>query len=67
MTILFTKPHKVILLFRNLAHKEKMEKENRRFMGRKMTYMQLSDKYGLSAAVARKRAGLPPLTPMRWQ
>ena len=27
--------------------------------------MQLSDKYGLSAAVARKRAGLPPLTPMR--
>ena len=23
--------------------------------------MQLTDKYGLSAAVARKRAGLPPL------
>ena len=27
--------------------------------------MQLSDKYGLSAAVARKRAGLPPLGPVR--
>jgi hypothetical protein len=26
---------------------------------------QLSDKYGLSAAVARKRAGLSPLGPMR--
>ena len=48
-----------------MAHKEKLEKENKRFVGRKLSYMQLSDKYGLSAAVARKRAGLPPLTPLR--
>jgi hypothetical protein len=54
-----------INVFRTLAHSEKIEKDNRRFMGRKLSYMQLSDKYGLSAAVARKRAGLPPLTPIR--
>ena len=46
---------------RTLAQREKLEKETRRFCGRKLSYMQLTDKYGLSAAVARKRAGLPPL------
>lgn len=34
-----------------------MEKESKRHLGRKLSYLQLSDKYGL----ARKRAGLPPL------
>lgn len=47
--------------YRTLAQREKLEKETRRFCGRKLSYMQLTDKYGLSAAVARKRAGLPPL------
>ena len=47
--------------YRSLAQREKLEKETRRFCGRKLSYMQLTDKYGLSAAVARKRAGLPPL------
>merc|ERR1712141_511442 len=47
--------------YRSLAQREKLEKENRRFYGRKLSYMQLTDKYGLSAAVARRRAGLPPL------
>ena len=37
------------------------EKESRRFLGRKLSYLQLSDKYGLTTVVARKRAGLPPL------
>ena len=39
-----------------------MEKESRRFFGRKLSYLQLSDKYGLTNVVARKRAGLPPLS-----
>ena len=43
--------------YRTLAQREKLEKENRRFYGRKLSYMQLTDKYGLSAAVARRRAG----------
>ena len=47
--------------YRTLAQREKLEKENRRFYGRKLSYMQLTDKYGLSATVARRRAGLPPL------
>eukprot|EP00095_Tigriopus_kingsejongensis_P003533 snap_masked-scaffold106_size358372-processed-gene-0.10 protein:Tk03533 transcript:snap_masked-scaffold106_size358372-processed-gene-0.10-mRNA-1 annotation:"dynactin subunit 4" len=47
--------------YRALAQREKLEKESRRFLGRKLSYMQLSDKYGVTAAVARKRAGLPPL------
>lgn len=46
--------------YRGLAQREKLEKESRRFLGRKLSYMQLSDKYGVSSAVARKRAGLPP-------
>jgi dynactin-4 len=44
-----------------LAQREKVEKESRRFFGRKLSYLQLSDKYGLTGVVARKRAGLPPL------
>ena len=49
--------------YRTLAQREKLEKENKRYIGRsKLSYMQLSDKYGLTAAVARRRAGLPPLT-----
>ncbi len=48
--------------YRMLAQKEKLDKESKRFVGRKLSYMQLSDKYGLSAAVARRRAGLPPIS-----
>ncbi|QQP37525.1 Dynactin subunit 4like [Caligus rogercresseyi] len=44
--------------YRSIAQKEKLEKESKRQMGRKLNYLQLSDKYGL----ARKRAGLPPLS-----
>lgn len=47
--------------YRSIAQREKLEKESRRFLGRKLSYMQLADKYGLSAAVARRKAGLPPL------
>ncbi|XP_040565367.1 dynactin subunit 4 [Lepeophtheirus salmonis] len=43
--------------YRSIAQKDKLEKESKRQMGRKLNYLQLSDKYGL----ARKRAGLPPL------
>ena len=50
--------------YRALAQREKLERESKRYLGgrSKMSYMQLSDKYGLNAAMARKRAGLPPLT-----
>ena len=50
--------------FRAVAQREKIEKESKRYLGgrSKMSYMQLSDKYGLNTAMARKRAGLPPLT-----
>ncbi len=47
--------------YRALAQKEKLDRESKRFVGRKLSYMQLSDKYGLTAAVARRRAGLPPI------
>ena len=47
--------------YRSIAQREKLEKESRRFLGRKLSYMQLADKYGLSAAVARRKSGLPPL------
>ena len=47
--------------YRSIAQREKLEKESRRFLGRKLSYMQLADKYGLSAAVARRKAGLPPI------
>ena len=49
--------------YRALAQREKLERESKRYLGgrSKMSYMQLSDKYGLNAAMARKRAGLPPL------
>lgn len=45
--------------YRSLAQREKLEKESKRFIGRKLSYMQLSDKYGLT----RRRAGLPPMSP----
>jgi len=48
--------------YRAIAQREKVEKESRRFFGRKLSYLQLSDKYGLTNVVARKRAGLPPLS-----
>jgi len=48
--------------YRAIAQKEKVEKESRRFFGRKLSYLQLSDKYGLTNVVARKRAGLPPIS-----
>jgi len=48
--------------YRSIAQKEKIEKESRRFLGRKLSYLQLSDKYGLTTVVARKRAGLPPMS-----
>jgi len=53
--------------FRALAQREKMEKETRRFVGKKLSYMQLADRYGLSgaSAMARRKAGLPPLASMR--
>merc|ERR1740131_804105 len=38
-----------------------MEKESRRFLGRKLSYLHLSDKYGLSSVAARKRSGLSSL------
>ena len=49
--------------FRSLAQKEKLEKETRRFVGKKLSYMQLADRYGLSgaSAIARRKAGLPPI------
>ncbi|XP_023325806.1 dynactin subunit 4 isoform X3 [Eurytemora carolleeae] len=47
--------------YRGIAQKEKMEKESRRFPGRKLSYLQLSDKFGLSSAVSRKRSGLSSL------
>jgi len=50
--------------YRSIAQREKIEKESRRFLGRKLSYLQLSDKYGLTTVVARKRAGLPPLSSM---
>jgi len=51
--------------YRSIAQREKLEKESRRFMGRKLSYMQLADKFGLTAAVARRKAGLPPLIQQR--
>jgi len=50
--------------YRGLAQREKLERESRRFLGRKLSYLQLSDKYGLTTVVARKRVGLPPLGPI---
>ena len=48
--------------YRAIAQREKLEKESRRFLGRKLSYLQLSDKYGLTNVVNRKRAGLPPIS-----
>jgi len=47
--------------YRGIAQREKMEKESRRFLGRKLSYLQLSDKFGLSSVVSRKRSGLSSL------
>eukprot|EP00088_Acartia_fossae_P002801 TRINITY_DN11168_c0_g1_i11.p1 TRINITY_DN11168_c0_g1~~TRINITY_DN11168_c0_g1_i11.p1 ORF type:complete len:512 (-),score=92.70 TRINITY_DN11168_c0_g1_i11:774-2279(-) len=47
--------------YRTIAQREKMEKESRRFLGRKLSYLHLSDKYGLSSVAARKRSGLSSL------
>jgi len=47
--------------YRSIAQREKMEKESRRFLGRKLSYLQLSDKFGLSSVVSRKRSGLSSL------
>ncbi len=47
--------------YRTLAQREKLDKESKRFVGRKLSYMQLSDKYGLTAAVARRRVGFSPI------
>jgi len=46
--------------YRSIAQREKMEKESRRFLGRKLSYLQL-DKFGLSSVVTRKRSGLSAL------
>jgi len=48
--------------YRGIAQREKMEKESRRFLGRKLSYLQLSDKFGLSSVVSRKRSGLSSLS-----
>lgn len=50
--------------FRALAQREKLEKDTRRFVGKKLSYMQLADRYGLTgaSAMARRKAGLPPMS-----
>lgn len=46
--------------YRGIAQREKQEKEAKRFLGgRKLSYMQLSEKYGLASKSARKRSALP--------
>jgi len=49
--------------YRTLAQREKMERESRRFLGKKLSYLALSDKYSLQPGSARKRAGLPGIGP----
>ena len=44
--------------YRALAQREKLAKESKRYLGRKLSYLSLSHKYGL---MARERAGLPPI------
>lgn len=43
--------------YRTLAQQEKLEKESKRYMGKKLSYAALSEKYGVSLA-ARRRTGL---------
>jgi hypothetical protein len=40
--------------------RERQEKERKKFIPRR-SYLHFSDKFGLTAVMARKRAGLPPL------
>jgi dynactin-4 len=46
--------------YKILALRERQEKERKKFIPRR-SYLHFSDKFGLSAVMARKRAGLPPL------
>nr|CAD7457559.1 unnamed protein product [Timema tahoe] len=46
--------------YKVLATKERQEKDRKKFVPRR-SYLHYSDKFGLTAMVARKRAGLPPL------
>ncbi|XP_067008878.2 dynactin subunit 4 [Anabrus simplex] len=46
--------------YRALALKEKQEKERKKVVSRR-SYLHFSDKFGLTAVMARKRAGLPQL------
>ena len=50
--------------YRGIAQREKMEKESRRFLGRKLSYLQLSDKFGLSSVVSRLASGMNELCPI---
>ncbi|KAG8188563.1 hypothetical protein JTE90_007170 [Oedothorax gibbosus] len=45
--------------YRLLAQKEKLEKERKK-INQKYSYLHISEKYGMSANVVRKLAGLPP-------
>ncbi|PSN52092.1 hypothetical protein C0J52_03897 [Blattella germanica] len=46
--------------YKALALRERQEKDRKKFTPRR-SYLHFSDKFGLTAMVARKRAGLPPL------
>lgn len=46
--------------YKMLALQERQEKERKKFTPRR-SYLHFSDKFGLTALMARKRAGLPPL------
>ena len=46
--------------YKALALLERQEKDRKKFTPRR-SYLHFSDKFGLTALVARKRAGLPPL------
>lgn len=46
--------------YKVLALRERQEKERKKFIPRR-SYLHFSDKFGLTAVMARKRAGLPPL------
>lgn len=46
--------------YKVLALRERQEKERKKFIPRR-SYLHFSDKFGLTAMMARKRAGLPTL------
>lgn len=51
--------------YKIITLRERLEKENRMFLhSSRRTYQHFSEKFGLSAMIARKRAGLPPLPPL---